>query len=516
MRQKLRQKLLSPRSASDPDCYRRELITNLLLAGLTTAGIMAIIVSAINRFTESVPNPESSIGILCIFTASLCFFWYLSRRGHYKIAATALFALLEAYGIHLVLKWSFNLPMAQLLLCLSIVIAGVLISAKSGLLVAIMQSMAICIIAWLQANGHLSPNYSWLRAKLEAADALGFALVYSVIALVSWLANREIDQSLKRARTSERKLLEQRDQLELTVKKRTKELEEAQLLRIMELERFAEFGRLSAGLIHDIANPLAAATINLDHLQSRQVRRTTNKKQALAQTVASLRTIESYISAARHQLKQEANHHKFRIDAEIKQILNIIEHRARSADVKLIYTSLSPTNLTIKGNSAKFCQLIGNLIANAIESYSLQPNSKKQKPQTEKRQVKITAKINKTMPGFVEIAVRDWGQGIPEDRLDQIFKPFFSTKKSAQPNMGIGLHLVKQFVEQDFAGNISVTSNPSDGTRFTVNLCQNPMSIKSSTKTMTPDILYGSPNYHEQSNHNQATRTPGKLPKSSQ
>ncbi|MCS6804558.1 MAG: ATP-binding protein, partial [Blastocatellia bacterium] len=71
---------------------------------------------------------------------------------------------------------------------------------------------------------------------------------------------------------------------------------------------------------------------------------------------------------------------------------------------------------------------------------------------------------------FIEYAIRDTGVGIGPDILDKIFDPFFSTKTHGT---GLGLASVQKIIEAHH-GQISVESQPNQGTTFTIRLRQEP------------------------------------------
>ncbi|QDT52014.1 C4-dicarboxylate transport sensor protein DctB [Caulifigura coniformis] len=73
--------------------------------------------------------------------------------------------------------------------------------------------------------------------------------------------------------------------------------------------------------------------------------------------------------------------------------------------------------------------------------------------------------------GMAKVTVEDNGRGIPSDDLDRIWEPSFTTK--SEPNHGLGLHLVRQFVTSD-GGSVSCTSTPGVKTVFTVRMPMTP------------------------------------------
>lgn len=119
---------------------------------------------------------------------------------------------------------------------------------------------------------------------------------------------------------------------------------------------------------------------------------------------------------------------------------------------RLHYT-IVPSNLEVYADPRLLMQVLVNLVKNASESGS------------------DTIEINSTRManGYVEISVRDHGQGILPEVIDSIFVPFFTTKSQGS---GIGLSLCKQIIKKH-GGRIHVKSSPNHGSVFTINLPPN-------------------------------------------
>jgi signal transduction histidine kinase len=441
--------LISPHSLS-PDDRRRELILNILLCGLFCASLLTDIASISNHLQRAEGSQGNSLASVLGFTLVLAFLWILSRKGWYKFSTYALLFIVWLGATQFLLLWSFQLAAVQLLFCMLVVLAGVLLTSKAAIRFTFGLALYVLLIGWAQASGRLNPDMSWFGQPLKYEDIIGFVAGLIVIGLVSWLANREIDRSLDRARRSEAALEAERDQLEVKVVERTRQLEQAQLQRVMELQRLAEFGRISAGLLHEVANPLTAASINLKQLSSE------SSSVLLSQATKSLHYIERFLDAARKQLKSQGEISEFVVSKEISQVLSILQHRARESAVKL---KLMPSpRYRLYGDPVKFNQIVANLVLNAIEAYD--------STETDKRLVSISLKRNQK---WLKLIVSDNGRGLKADQVSRIFEPMYSTKTSGRLNMGIGLTTVKQIVENDFQGRISVSSN-SKGTRFTLYL----------------------------------------------
>ena len=445
-------KTLQPRSANE-DTRRRELILNSMLAGLAAVAVITLIVSMIYRFIIGNLQAETSLPTTTIFVAVVLGLWYLSRRGWYRIGVYALLILIWLGALNLAMGSSIELPGAELTFALGIVVAGVLVSGRTGVIVAAATSVVVIVIGNLQATYILHPDISWLHERVRTGDAVGYAAIFMVIGLVAWLANREIDRSLQRVRLSETALKHERDTLEVRVIERTHQLEQTQLQRMLEMQRFAEFGRFSAGFLHDLANPLTAASLNLQQLGEKP------HTQVLQEMTRSLGYLERYIEAARKQLQNESELRRFALKTELEQVLAILALKAQRANVPV--KLLCSRRLRLFGDPVKFSQLAANLIANAIEAYAgiETPRSK--------RGVTVTVARRASA---IELTIYDFGIGVTPTGISEMFSPFYSTKQASGRNTGIGLAMVKQIAEKDFNGSITVTSSPTDGTKFVARL----------------------------------------------
>jgi signal transduction histidine kinase len=111
-----------------------------------------------------------------------------------------------------------------------------------------------------------------------------------------------------------------------------------------------------------------------------------------------------------------------------------------------------PENLPqIHGDGMLLSQVVGSLIANAIEAISGDGRSS--------GSVAVAAAASDGGKGL-RITVADDGPGMTSDQLDRAFKPFYTTKTKG---LGVGLPLAKRIIER-FGGSISISSEPSRGT----------------------------------------------------
>jgi len=329
--------------------------------------------------------------------------------------------------------------------------SGILISATASLIMTAASLVGLIGLAYVQINQLYVPNTEDLYKPMPEADLIVYVVIFMIIFLVSWLSSREIDRSLARARKSESALRSERNSLERKVRERTQQLEKTQVEKSLELYRFAEFGRLSSTLLHDIVNPLTAASLDLEQLEKHQ------QSRVVGQIRDSINYMEQYIQSARRQLRSQSEIRRFDTSIEIKRVNAFLASKARTERVKVKCNLADGADLY--GDSTKFSQIVANLIGNAIDAYS---NVKSQS----KRVVTVTTQIDEDN---LVVSVTDYGEGIPTKEISRIFDPFFTTKASER-GTGIGLTIVKKIIKEDFRGVISVTSSKNVGTSFIVTL----------------------------------------------
>jgi signal transduction histidine kinase len=222
--------------------------------------------------------------------------------------------------------------------------------------------------------------------------------------------------------------------------------------QLRELQRLAEFGRLSAHLLHEISNPLTAAILHLEQHKGLS-------SPGIRQARRNIRLLQRYVEAARQQVRQESQSVSFYIRPQLSDIKQVLGPLARRSRVRLQIETTA--NYRLVGDPVKFQQIMANLIVNALDAYLEEPAGDYAKT------ISVTFADEQQ---WLAIEIADRGKGIPPNSLPHIFEPFYTTKGPSGSGLGIGLALVKRYVESDFGGSIAVTSSPVSGTRFSVRL----------------------------------------------
>ena len=228
------------------------------------------------------------------------------------------------------------------------------------------------------------------------------------------------------------------------------ELQENQV-RLMSAERLAAVGEMAARIIHEIKTPL----ISIGGF-ARLIRKTlprgdpniTSYLTIISEEVSRLeRVIENLLVLAKpgHQNARPDD-----LNEVVETTLLLVSEHAEETHIR-IQTSLDPDMPLFEFDRNQLRQVLLNLFQNAIHAM---PNG---------GSLQVTTRQKNS---FSQILVRDTGVGIPNEHLEKLFVPFFTTR----PN-GVGLGLsIAQKILQDHNGFIEVTSEVGVGTTFAVNL----------------------------------------------
>lgn len=450
-------KFIAPLSNNEDD-IRREFILNILLLGSIFLVFVAIIKLSFDCISDHLKGDLYDglplWSIFFIFTFFL-FFYYLSRKGFFILASYLLIIFLfipTTYGVY---NWGFDLQAPLLVYALLIVMSGILISKRTAFIVSVTICIIIIFLAYLRDIGTLTTKMEWHEVPFTLADAIVFVVILSIITLVSWLSNREIEKSLKRARKSEKALKIERDSLEIKVRERTKQLKKAEQEKIAQIEHFAEFGRLASGIFHDIASPLTAISLSLNQVKKPEAFHIKKVNEHLNRAVSATKQIQHLLNSAQKNIKLNSDAIRFSLNKEIKQVMEMTGYRLKREHISITFSTAE--NIYYYGDPLKFYQVASNLIINAIDSYIRIITPKKKR---------IIIKLGKR-DNCIIFSVRDFGCGIKPNIIRKIFDPLF-TSKNAKEGSGIGLATTKTIVEKTLKGKIKVKSLVGKGSKFSV------------------------------------------------
>lgn len=441
--------------SDDPYSAARETVLNYTLLGLISLTVVALLNTLAGLLFAHYEFVIARLFTLCGVAVVLGLFYYLERYRHYVQPVAFLLVLVTFLCAGLMAnQWGLLLPAPLLLFALAIVMAGILISSRFSLFAAAASLVLLSGLQVLTNQGVVKPDLSWMRSTSTFGDVIGYGGFYFSIAFLTWLFNRQMEFSLLRAKRAEAQLVRQNDQLEGKVIKRTRELEKEQLERMQQMYRFAELGHVSTALFHDLANHLSSVSLDIENLHKK------TQPEILSRIDDNIQYIDNIVQRVRSQLQGKIKVERFDIKEEVREVARVSAHGAEAMGVtlELIYENDKP--IVYRGDILRFRQVIINLISNAIESY------KDSKKSGSKRRVVVTVKAARNA---ITIEISDFGTGIPASIRDQVFDPFYTSKEKG---IGIGLFLVKQMVERDFKGDVTLVKTGPAGTTFAVSFPQ--------------------------------------------
>ncbi len=367
--------------------------------------------------------------------------------------------------------------------------------------VALLPYAAVYIVNGLIA--FLLPNF------YEASDALfGTALTFSFLWLVGFgiyafvQNNKEVKQRKKEeekirqaeARKAELEHLVVERTTELTAQKEELEKALAELkaaqTQLIHSEKMASLGELTAGIAHEIQNPLnfvnnfSELSVELAHELMEEVEKPDLDKELVADLVKDLTQNQEKIN---HHGKRAANivtgmlqHARSSTGAKEPTDLNALAdeylrlsyHGLRAKDKSFnakMVTDFDPAIGKIEVVPQDFGRVLLNLINNAFYAVHQKGKQTSESGQLSESYSPTVSVSTKQLKNAVEIRIKDNGTGIPDSLRAKIFQPFFTTKPTGQ-GTGLGLSLAYDIVTKGHGGTMEVETKEGEGTTFIIKL----------------------------------------------
>jgi len=222
-------------------------------------------------------------------------------------------------------------------------------------------------------------------------------------------------------------------------------------------EKLTGLGTLSAGIAHEIKNPLSAIDLNLRLLETDlpravQDQHTRTYFQIIREEIERLNNIVDNV--LRYSRPSAAPSGPVDIGDVLRRTADLLAHDCRQRSIS-IDLALNSEDCTILGDASSLQQAFLNVLLNAIQSMN-QPG-----------QIQVLLSVRGEASGsWCELAFQDTGCGINGKDIERIFDPFYTSKPGGT---GLGLSIVHRIVE-DHSGTIHVDSTPGRGTRVVLRL----------------------------------------------
>lgn len=221
-------------------------------------------------------------------------------------------------------------------------------------------------------------------------------------------------------------------------------------------KRLTALGKLSAGIAHEIRNPLSSIR-GLAQFVYNSFSKNDERKEDLNTIIQEVDRLNKLVVQVLDYAKvKELNLTYFSINNLVNKMVELFKQEIKNKQIRF-YLELSPDISQIQADEDQIRQILMNIIINAIQAIS------------EKGEIKIkTEKCLIKGDSGLKLIIEDNGVGISEKDLNQIFDPFFSTKEQGS---GLGLSIVYKLVE-GHQGEIKVESKEGEGTKFIIYLPQ--------------------------------------------
>jgi two-component system, NtrC family, sensor kinase len=339
---------------------------------------------------------------------------------------------------------------------------------------AIMLSV-IWLIAILFSQYRQNKAAEKERIKRQKEDEINRAIAIRKVELEGLVAERTAE------------ITRQKEELEHTLQ----ELRATQD-QLIQSEKMASLGELTAGIAHEIQNPLnfvnnfsEVSSELLDEMKEELGNGNMEEATAIAEDIKqNLEKIIHHGKRADSIVKGMLQHSRSNsgvkeptdINALADEYLRLAYHGLRAKDKTFnanLETGFDESLEKIDVVPQEIGRVILNLLTNAfyavtLKKKQLEKETLDKEKQTDTKQYKPTVFIGtKKLNGKVEIKVSDNGNGIPHAAVDKIFQPFFTTKPSGK-GTGLGLSMSYEIVTKAHGGKLTVENKEGEGVTFTI------------------------------------------------
>jgi signal transduction histidine kinase len=226
--------------------------------------------------------------------------------------------------------------------------------------------------------------------------------------------------------------------------------------QMLHSEKLSALGRMTAGIAHEIGNPLTAIYSYIQILQGNKYDEFTN---------STLDIISFHITRIREILQQMSGFSRnyqiengpVDVNEAVKASLDLLDYD-KAAKGCVLTGDYYPGKLMVVADEKWLVSVFVNLLLNSLDAM----------PDGGRLAVRTLKEGRAKSPGIAVVEIADNGVGIPPENLGKIFDPFFTTKQTGK---GTGLGLAVSYnIIKDLKGDISVSSSPGEGTTFTIRL----------------------------------------------
>ncbi len=228
--------------------------------------------------------------------------------------------------------------------------------------------------------------------------------------------------------------------------------------KMAQLEKMSAVGTLSAGIAHELNNPLMGIINFVQYCIKHtppEDKRHAILEDAKRESLRCVELIQNLLSFSRLEESgpEDLVTEELNLVPVVNEVLKLLLYRIETEKVRVVHDKNASVNAPVNRNQIK--QVLLNIISNALDAMK-----------TVRTKVLEVSFVKED--SLVSLMIKDTGTGIPSDAIGKIFDPFFTTKPTGQ-GTGLGLSITQNIIKKH-SGEIKVNSERGKGTSFDIRL----------------------------------------------
>lgn len=407
----------------------REKTIKLTVYGTTAAAAFILVLLSISVLALDNHHAAPRLWVAACVLIALATSCALIIKNHVRSAGVVLLSVCYGVAFSSAIAWTINTPFTILMFGATILLSGSLFGSRAILPASLSTIAALIAVQSFTHVGLIESSVVHFSEGSTPADVAAYTAILSVFGLLAWVSGFEIEKNIKHLRHAQARLKEQNRLISNELQGEKEKLHQAQLEELATIYHFADIGRKSTALLHDLANQLAEIVL-------------VDGGQALAkESRQTINSIEKLLKDFRGTLEENKQ-----IEINPRQVVQkCADHLSGKLAKERITISL-PESLkpaTVYGDPLLLCQALEVLINNSIQAY-------RRSPKTKNRQMRITLRNSQK---YIYIHVEDNAGGIPKEVRRHLFK---LSDSSHSHGHGIGLYVSHQIITQHFGGQLRI------------------------------------------------------------
>ena len=262
--------------------------------------------------------------------------------------------------------WGFDLPSILLSYLFCIVIIALTSKPLENAIYVFLLIFSIFIGHFLRIKFFIQTT--WHNSGFYINDIIEFSIMFIFISFLLIKFNQEQNKTLNRALRVENILSKERDELEQTVKEKTREIKQMQMEEISKMYHLIEFGKLSSGLYHDLITPIQTMSLHIERLTRDDMVIDDKLHKTILNVKNTHEKLTGMLQNIRKQIGFKLEDEKFNLVTEVNELVGLVKNNYFKNDVEITVEYDSILEQIIHTKKSIINHIILNLISNAYEA----------------------------------------------------------------------------------------------------------------------------------------------------